>query len=121
MQATPAPSQTNQQQNIAVNSSTSMPNNIPANIAMPAVPPTQPTISIDTFKLKMKQKLDAAKEVLQTHQREMDRTTTYFEESKSNVVTLEQRSADACNRFTFFQDLRQFTNDLVECINEKVS
>ena len=121
MQATSAPSQINQQQNIATNSNMTMQNTIPATVTMPAQPPIPTTITIQTIRSSMKQKLDAAKEVLQTHQREMDRTSAYLEEATSNTATLEQASADACNRFTFFQDIRLYVCDLIECINEKVS
>ncbi|RDD43588.1 PAX3- and PAX7-binding protein 1 [Trichoplax sp. H2] len=122
LQATPASSQwTNQQNTTSNNSNATIPNAVSQSIAIPTVPPTQPTVSIEDFRLKMKNRLQAATEELQAHQREMDRVTTYHQESQVNVTSLEQQSADACNRFTFFQDIRQYVNDLLECLNEKIT
>eukprot|EP00058_Branchiostoma_floridae_P004282 XP_002589770.1 hypothetical protein BRAFLDRAFT_115258 [Branchiostoma floridae] len=87
----------------------------------PMVPPSQlPTVTLESVKDRLRDRLDSLKQVHSAHQREHDKHT-YDMDSSVNVVDDIEGSADDVERqFTFFQEMRGYVRDLVECLNEKV-
>ena len=64
--------------------------------------------------------LDVADSVHRTHKLELDRVVSDIADTTENIEVCEQKAPDLENRYRFFQELRGYVRDLVECLNEKV-
>ncbi|KAG1654087.1 PAX3- and PAX7-binding protein 1 [Nymphon striatum] len=84
--------------------------------------PTEPLEKITTsmIKLRLQDRLETLKEVNRVHELEMDKLQDDMIESQTLINTLEGSGPDVANKFNFFQQMRGYVTDLVECLNEKV-
>lgn len=58
--------------------------------------------------------------VYRTHKQELEKTVFDIDDAKDIIESSEQKAPDLEKRFQFFQELRGYVRDLVECLNEKV-
>ena len=77
-------------------------------------------VSVDMIAKRLSEQLDTKKQLFRLHERQKEKTKFDLDSSKDNIVTLERKAADTSDRFTFYQDIRGFVRDLIECLNEKV-
>lgn len=59
-------------------------------------------------------------EVHRSHVRERDTLETDIEESSTSIDTCKERVKGLEEQYRFFQEMRGYVRDLVECLNEKV-
>jgi hypothetical protein len=55
------------------------------------------------------------------HESDLDKIEDDLVSCQSEIQSLESRIPDLADRHRFYQDLRGYVTDLVECFNEKVS
>jgi len=60
-------------------------------------------------------------EVYRGHKQEVDKLEHDIEDSQMAIVNCEASASRLEERFKFFQEMRGYVRDLVECLNEKVS
>lgn len=58
--------------------------------------------------------------VYRSHKMELERAQTDMEDCEKNIATCKLKSGDLEERYRFFQEMRGYVRDLVECLNEKV-
>ncbi|XP_066289415.1 PAX3- and PAX7-binding protein 1-like isoform X2 [Branchiostoma lanceolatum] len=86
----------------------------------PMVPPSQlPAVTLESVKDRLRDRLDSLKQVHSAHQREHDKHTFDMDSSVNVVDDIEGSADDVEQQFTFFQEMRGYVRDLVECLNEK--
>ncbi|XP_078700260.1 PAX3- and PAX7-binding protein 1-like isoform X2 [Branchiostoma floridae x Branchiostoma belcheri] len=87
----------------------------------PMVPPSQlPAVTLESVKDRLRDRLDSLKQVHSAHQREHDKHAHDMDSSVNAVDDIEGSADDVERQFTFFQEMRGYVRDLVECLNEKV-
>jgi len=59
-------------------------------------------------------------EVHRGHRQESDKLEIDIEDSQLAIVNCESGAPKLEERFKFFQEMRGYVRDLVECLNEKV-
>lgn len=59
-------------------------------------------------------------EVHRAHEREMASACTTADETEKSIETCEDKTEGLENQYRFFQEMRGYVRDLVECLNEKV-
>lgn len=65
-------------------------------------------------------RLTSMDEVHRTHKLEADKLEHDIGDSEMSIVNCEASSPKLEDRFRFFQEMRGYVRDLVECLNEKV-
>lgn len=60
------------------------------------------------------------KDVHQSHCQDVVRVATELTEHSSEMERLEAEAPDLAAKFRFYQDMRGYVTDLVECLDEKV-
>ncbi len=65
-------------------------------------------------------RLASLQEVHRRHQSDADRAVDDFVHSQSEIDRLQTCVPQLAERHKFYQDLRGYVTDLVECFNEKV-
>lgn len=78
-----------------------------------------PPVTIDLVKKRLKDRLDSMKEVHKTNQHRLDTLHEDLENSSKTIDRLEGITDDS-GRYRFFQEMRGYVRDLLECFNEKV-
>ncbi|XP_069744876.1 PAX3- and PAX7-binding protein 1 isoform X1 [Narcine bancroftii] len=78
-----------------------------------------PPVTIDLVKKRLKDRLDSMKEVHKTNQQRLDKLHEDLETSSKTIERLEGITDDS-GRYRFFQEMRGYVRDLLECFNEKV-
>ncbi|KAI8498517.1 PAX3- and PAX7-binding protein 1 [Branchiostoma belcheri] len=87
----------------------------------PMVPPSQlPAVTLESVKDRLRDRLDSLKQVHSAHQSEHDKHSHDMDSSVNAVDDIEGSADDVERQFTFFQEMRGYVRDLVECLNEKV-
>ena len=59
-------------------------------------------------------------EVYRGHKMEYDKLTTNLGETAESIDECDGKSSSLEERYQFFQEMRGYVRDLVECLNEKV-
>ncbi|GFS26357.1 PAX3- and PAX7-binding protein 1-like [Elysia marginata] len=77
-------------------------------------------ITIESVRKQLKERLDVADSVHRTHKLELERVVSDITDTTESIELCEQKAPDLGNRYRFFQELRGYVRDLVECLNEKV-
>ncbi|XP_059152632.1 PAX3- and PAX7-binding protein 1-like [Physella acuta] len=77
-------------------------------------------ITIESVRKRLEERLTTMDTVYRGHKLELDKTLSNIEDAKDSIESCEQRAPDLEKRFQFFQELRGYVRDLVECLNEKV-
>lgn len=90
----------------------------------PVVPPnslqTRHAVTVDMICGRMKQQLSTVQEVHRGHQMEKDKVSSQLETVQGSTKKLERQGRNAEQRFAFFQEMRGYVRDLIECLNNKV-
>ena len=87
-----------------------------------AVPVAQTEIvTADVICGRLIECLETKKKLFELHTLEKEKTAFNLDSSNQNIKDLKRKNEDIADRFTFYQDIRGFVKDLVECLNEKVS
>ncbi|XP_025097837.1 PAX3- and PAX7-binding protein 1-like isoform X2 [Pomacea canaliculata] len=97
------------------------------NLARPAVSyhtmskmPDISEITIESVRKRLQERLDSMDMVYRSHKMELERAQTDMEDCEKNIATCKLKSGDLEERYRFFQEMRGYVRDLVECLNEKV-
>ncbi|XP_060072979.1 PAX3- and PAX7-binding protein 1-like isoform X2 [Ylistrum balloti] len=77
-------------------------------------------INMDVIKKRLKERLDSMEEVSQRHTQERDTLVADIDDADQTTVTCEGSVDSLEKRYRFFQEMRGYVRDLVECLNEKV-
>ena len=81
---------------------------------------TRHAVTVDMICDKMKQQLSTLQEVHRGHQMDKEKATSQLETAQGSIKKLERQGRNAEQRFTFFQEMRGYVRDLLECLNHKV-
>lgn len=65
-------------------------------------------------------RLNAVKESYEGHEREMTRVRSELDRTELELAEHGEKAPLAAQRFRFYQELRGYVTDLVECLDEKV-
>ncbi|KAK3537943.1 hypothetical protein QTP70_024539 [Hemibagrus guttatus] len=82
------------------------------------IPETLSPVSIDIVKKRITGKLESLKEVQRAHEAELRRMQHDLESARSCVENLENHPADS--QLLFYRSMNTFTQNLVECLSEKM-
>ncbi|KAL5009833.1 hypothetical protein ScPMuIL_012138 [Solemya velum] len=77
-------------------------------------------ITIEAIKRLLKERLESMNEVHRAHEREMASACTTADETEKSIETCEDKTEGLENQYRFFQEMRGYVRDLVECLDEKV-
>ncbi|XP_013061045.2 PAX3- and PAX7-binding protein 1-like [Biomphalaria glabrata] len=77
-------------------------------------------ITIESVRKRLEERLNTMDMVYRTHKQELEKTVFDIDDAKDIIESSEQKAPDLEKRFQFFQELRGYVRDLVECLNEKV-
>lgn len=77
-------------------------------------------VTVDMICDKMKQQLASLQEVNRGHQMDNDKVSSQLETAQGSIKKLERQGRNAEQRFGFFQEMRGYVRDLIECLNNKV-
>ncbi|KAG6804322.1 PAX3- and PAX7-binding protein 1 [Apis mellifera caucasica] len=97
---------------------------MPAPPPPPAIQPPDPTkiipITPQEVVTKMRARLDSLKEVHRRHQLDQDRLEQELGQTVKELDDGEIRAPQLAQRFRYYQELRGYVTDLVECLDEKL-
>ncbi|XP_027028338.2 GC-rich sequence DNA-binding factor 2 isoform X2 [Tachysurus fulvidraco] len=82
------------------------------------IPETLSLVSIDIIKKRITGKLESLKEVQRAHEAELRRMQHDIESARSCAENLENHLADS--QLLFYRSMNTFTQNLVECLSEKM-
>ncbi|XP_070568099.1 PAX3- and PAX7-binding protein 1-like [Ptychodera flava] len=100
------------------NSAAGSPSQSFSSVHMP--PKDLPSVSLDQVKKQLKDRLESLEQVNRAHQREMDQVVDNLSSSEENTERLKSSFGDMERQYKFFQEMRGYVRDLVECLNAKV-
>ena len=80
----------------------------------------QQAVTVDMICDKMNQRLLSLQEVHRSHKLEQDKLLSHVQTAETSIENLQQQGTDAEKRFGFFQEMRGYVRDMIECLNEKV-
>lgn len=87
----------------------------------PSYPPfSLNTVTMDMIWEKMNNRIVSLQEVHRGRRLEKDKMLSQLESCDTSITSLEKQMGDAERRFGFFQEMRGYVRDLIECLNEKV-
>jgi GC-rich sequence DNA-binding factor len=93
-------------------------------VAMPgysSYPPTSlNTVTMDMVWEKMNNRIVSLQEVNRGRRLEKEKMSSQMESCDTSITSLEDQMKDAEGRYGFFQEMRGYVKDLIECLNEKV-
>ena len=81
----------------------------------------QTEMSVDYITKKLAEELSTKKQLNRIHTQDFEKIKFDLESSKNNIEDLEEKAAQLEEKFSFFQDTRGFSKDLMECLAEKVN
>lgn len=81
--------------------------------------PSGPRMPEEVFK-KMQERLTQVKELNTTHLNDIDHITRDLQLMKMNAMQSEQNAPIAASKYRFYQELRGYVHDLIECLDDKV-
>ncbi|CAE1251047.1 GCFC [Acanthosepion pharaonis] len=77
-------------------------------------------LTIELIQKKLKERLDSINQVHRSHVNERDTLVINLEDTQKEIEEAEKNCSILEERFKFFQEMRGYVRDLVECLNEKV-
>ncbi|XP_028411233.1 PAX3- and PAX7-binding protein 1-like [Dendronephthya gigantea] len=84
-------------------------------------PPTSlNTVTMDMIWEKINNRIVSLQEVNRGRRLEKEKMTSQMESSDASITSLGKQLVDAEGRYGFFQEMRGYVRDLIECLNEKV-
>ncbi|XP_032235369.2 PAX3- and PAX7-binding protein 1 isoform X2 [Nematostella vectensis] len=85
-----------------------------------SMPPLPQVVTMESICTRMSKRLESLQEVYRVHKLERDKTVTHLETAQESIDNMEGRGGDIERNFAFFQEMRGYVRDLIECLNEKV-
>ncbi|XP_038077839.1 PAX3- and PAX7-binding protein 1-like [Patiria miniata] len=79
-----------------------------------------PVVTIEQVKKKLKDWFESVKDVHRAHERELDQQQERLESSADTSVSLKDSQGGVSGQYQFFQEMKGYVKDLVECYGEKV-
>nr|XP_040574865.1 LOW QUALITY PROTEIN: PAX3- and PAX7-binding protein 1-like [Lepeophtheirus salmonis] len=76
--------------------------------------------NLDGIRSRIRDRLKSIQEVQRRHTLDMDKAVDNLIESQSEITRIEKKTPELAERHRFFQELRGYVSDLVECFNEKL-
>ena len=90
-------------------------------LGYPSYPPTSlNTVTMDMVWEKMNNRIVSLQEVNRGRRLEKEKMSSQMESCDASITSLETQMKDAEGRYGFFQEMRGYVKDLIECLNEKV-
>ena len=93
-------------------------------VPMPGYPSYPPmslnTVTMDMVWEKMNNRIISLQEVNRGRRLEKEKISSQMESCDASMTSLEKQMKDAEGRYGFFQEIRGYVTDLIECLNEKV-
>ena len=84
-------------------------------------PPTSlNTVTMDMVWEKMNNRIVSLQEVNRGRELQKDKLLSQMESCDASITSLEEQMKDAESHYAFFQEMRGYVRDLIECLNEKV-
>ncbi|XP_005112258.1 PAX3- and PAX7-binding protein 1 [Aplysia californica] len=77
-------------------------------------------ITIESVRKRLQERLSIMDTVYRTHKLELERTLSDSADTRDSIENCQQSAPQLEDRFQFFQELRGYVRDLIECLNEKV-
>ncbi|XP_066910442.1 PAX3- and PAX7-binding protein 1-like [Clytia hemisphaerica] len=77
-------------------------------------------VSVDYITKKLAEELSTKKQLHRMHSQDFEKIKGSLASSKENIENLEEKAEQLDEKFSFFQDMRGFSKDLIECLGEKV-
>jgi len=81
----------------------------------------QKVVTVEMVQEKLQEQLETKKQLFRLHKLQCEKTKFDLDLSQENIVSLERKTEDISDRFTFYQDIRGFIKDLLECLGEKAT
>lgn len=78
------------------------------------------TVTMDMIWEKINNRIVSLEEVHRGRRLEREKMSSQLETCDTSIISLEKQLGDAERRFGFFQEMRGYVRDLIECLNEKV-
>ncbi|XP_071491063.1 PAX3- and PAX7-binding protein 1-like [Diadema antillarum] len=85
-----------------------------------ALPAQLPEITVENVVMRLKQRLESVTEIHNAHLRESDSVTDRLQDAALSSENLRDTQGDVSGQYNFFQEMRGYVTDLVECLDEKV-
>ncbi|XP_022100458.1 PAX3- and PAX7-binding protein 1-like [Acanthaster planci] len=79
-----------------------------------------PSVTTEQVKKKLKDWFESVKDVHRAHERELDQLQERLESSADTSISLKDTQGDVTGQYRFFQEMKGYVKDLVECFGEKV-
>eukprot|EP00095_Tigriopus_kingsejongensis_P004616 maker-scaffold559_size137194-snap-gene-0.25 protein:Tk04616 transcript:maker-scaffold559_size137194-snap-gene-0.25-mRNA-1 annotation:"pax3- and pax7-binding protein 1 isoform x1" len=79
------------------------------------------SFNLPGIKASLKERLESLSEVHRRHQRDADQSVDSLVTSQAEIEKLEVQVPELEKRYQFFQDLRGYMVNLIECFNEKMT
>lgn len=87
----------------------------------PTYPPTSLNmVTMDMVWEKMNNRIVSLQQVNRGRRLESEKNMSQMESCDASITALEKQLKDAESRYRFFQEMRGYVKDLIECLNEKV-
>ncbi|XP_064614574.1 PAX3- and PAX7-binding protein 1-like [Liolophura sinensis] len=77
-------------------------------------------LTIDIIRKRLQERVDSMEAVHKNHVAEKDRLVQDLEDTETSISQAEGSTDGLEERYRFFQEMRGYVRDLVECLNEKV-
>ncbi|KAK7107892.1 PAX3- and PAX7-binding protein 1-like isoform X2 [Littorina saxatilis] len=77
-------------------------------------------ITIESVRRRLEERLDTLDTVYRGHKMALDTAQHDIEEAQTSIASCKQNTEGLEERYRFFQEMRGYVRDLVECLNEKV-
>lgn len=104
--------------------SMSLPNIVPVAPAPPVIQPPNPSecvpITSEEILNRIRERLNTLREVHRRHELNYESVELELIQSKKEVKEGESRAPELAQRYNYYQKLRVYIADLVECLNEKL-
>jgi GC-rich sequence DNA-binding factor len=77
-------------------------------------------ITVDSLKMRLRNRLDELKETHHSHTQRLERLESDMETAEKEVIEVEERSESNSVDYQFYQQMRGYVRDLLSCLTEKV-
>jgi len=77
-------------------------------------------ITIESVRKRLQERVSSLQSVCSTHRLELDRVVSDCADTRQSIAQCQSEAPRLEARFKFFQELRGYVRDLIECLNEKV-
>ncbi|XP_041462279.1 PAX3- and PAX7-binding protein 1-like isoform X1 [Lytechinus variegatus] len=85
-----------------------------------SLPTKLPEINVEGVLKRLKQRLESIQEIHNAHLREQDSVSERLQDAALSSTNLRDTQGDVSGQYNFFQEMRGYVRDLVECLDEKV-